>query len=73
MEGHAQKCLQRHCELGNQTIDEFHKVSTPLLGRSPNRTRRSGNCERVVGDLLSDRVEMLVLGENWKTRSTLDN
>ena len=43
-----------------------------MFWRSPNETRRSGNCWRFVRDSLSDCVEMLVLGKNWKTRSTLD-
>ena len=42
------------------------------FGRSPSKTRRSGNCESVFRDLLSDCIDMLVLGNNWKTRFILD-
>ena len=31
MEGHAKKCVERHCKLANQTVDQLFKVSTPCL------------------------------------------
>ena len=31
MEGHAQKCVERYCELAHKTINQLHKVSTPCL------------------------------------------
>ena len=31
MEGHAQKCVARFCELPHKTSDQHHKVSTPFL------------------------------------------
>ena len=53
---------------GWQTPQGFHTS----FGRSSSKTRRPGNCERVFRDLLSDCIDMLVLGNNWKTRFTLD-
>ena len=32
MEGHAEKCVERFCELAYKTIDQLHKVSTLRLG-----------------------------------------
>ena len=29
MEGHAKKCVERHCELANKTTQQLYKVSTP--------------------------------------------
>ena len=31
MEGHAKKCVDRYCELANNTTQQLHKVSTPCL------------------------------------------
>ena len=30
MEGHAKKCVERHCELANKTTEQLYKVATPL-------------------------------------------
>ena len=31
MEGHAKKCVERHCELVNRTTQQLYKVSTPCI------------------------------------------
>ena len=31
MEGHAQKCVERYCELANRTLQQLYKVATPFL------------------------------------------
>ena len=31
MEGHAKKCVERHCELENKTTRQLHRVATPCL------------------------------------------
>ena len=31
MEGHAKKCVERYCELANQTTQQLYKVSTPCI------------------------------------------
>ena len=31
MAGHAQKCLERCCELGNKNIEQLYEVSTPCI------------------------------------------
>ena len=31
MEGHAEKCVERYCELANRTTQQLYKVSTPCV------------------------------------------
>ena len=31
MEGHAKKCVERYCELGNKKTEQLYNVSTPCL------------------------------------------
>ena len=31
MEGHARKCVERHCELANNKVEQLYKVSSPCL------------------------------------------
>ena len=31
MEGHAQKCVERYCELANKKVKQLYKVSNPCL------------------------------------------
>ena len=31
MEGHAKKCVERYCELANETTQQLHKVATPCI------------------------------------------
>ena len=31
MKGHAQKCMERYCELANKTTQQLYKVSTPCI------------------------------------------
>ena len=71
MEGHVQKCLERCFELAHKTSDQTSQSSHTLHGRSQCKARRSGNSWRVVRDMLSDCIDMFVLGQNWKTISTL--
>ena len=42
MEGHAQKCVERHRELAHKTVDIHHKVSTPCFDDHQVKSRRSG-------------------------------
>ena len=31
MEGHAQRCVERHCEMANKKVEQLYKVSSPCL------------------------------------------
>ena len=73
MEGHAQKCGERFCELAHKTVDQLQEVSTPCFDEPPSKTRISRNGGRVFRDLLPDCIKMLVFWQELETRSTLDN
>ena len=52
MQGHAQKCVERFCELANRTTDKLHNVSTPCLDDHQFKTKTMGElsevCSRIV-------------------------
>ena len=56
MEGHAQKFLERNCELANKTTQQLYKVATPCI---------DDHCWRIVKSLLTDCSEMLEFGPCW--------
>ena len=31
MEGHAQKCVERHCEWANKKVEQLRKISNPCV------------------------------------------
>ena len=31
MEGHAKRCVERYCELANQSTQQLYKVSAPCI------------------------------------------
>ena len=31
MEGHAKKCVEKHCELANKTTQQLYKIATPYM------------------------------------------
>ena len=67
MAGHAQKCVERYCELANKTTQQLYKVSTPCIDDHPLQIRRNEICWRIVTCMLSNCSEMRILGTNWKT------
>ena len=73
MEGHAQKCVERHCEFAHKTGDIHHKVSTPCFDDHQVKSRRSGRGERIVREWISDCMVMLVFGKIWRTKFTSDS
>ena len=65
MEGHAKKCVERYCEVGNKTTQQLHKVATPCLDDHHFKEEEIGS----VGELstVSSQIEMLVFGSYWWT------
>ena len=57
MEGHAQKCVERHCEVANKRVEQLYTVSTPCMD----------DHWRIVKSMLTDCLEMLVFSTNWTT------
>ena len=72
VDGHAQLCVERYCECAHKTIDQLHE--DPISCRDDDQIKPEDlEVGRVVRDLLSNYVDMLVCGKNWKTRSTLNS
>ena len=72
MEGHAKKCVERHCELANRTTQQLHKVSNSMPWWPSLQRRRNEICWRIVTSMLSNCCEMPVIpGTNWKTRYSM--
>ena len=71
MESHDQKRVERNCALAHKTVDQLHKVSTTCFGRPPSKTRRNGNCVRIVRDLLSDCFDLYFFQQEitWQDQS----
>ena len=51
MEGHAKKCLERHCELANKKTQQLYKVSTPCIDDhhfKEEEMKSVGDCHKYV-------------------------
>ena len=48
MQGRAQKCVERYCELANKTTNNFHKVSTPRLDHHHFNNEELENSRRTI-------------------------
>ena len=63
MEGHAQKCVERCCELANKKVEQLYKVSTPCLDDHEFKKEELARISWIiVRSLLTTCLEMLVLG-----------
>ena len=68
MEGHAKKCVERYCELTNNTTQHLYTVTTPCLDDHQFKEEELGEflCRwRLVKRMLSNCAEMLVFGTHW--------
>ena len=43
IEGHAKKCVERYCELANNSIQQLHKVATPCLDDHQFKEEETGS------------------------------
>ena len=43
MEGHAQKCVERYCELANKTTEQLYKVAMPCIDDHQLEEEESGS------------------------------
>ena len=73
MEWHAWKCVDRYCELANKKTEQLYKVSHPCLDdhQFKHSSRKNSNQWRIVRSLLTNCLDMLVLGTNWKARHSV--
>ena len=66
MEGHANKCVERYCELANKTTQQLYKVSTPCTDDHHFKEEEELKiCRRNVKSLLTNCSKMLVFGAHW--------
>ena len=65
MEGHAKRCVERHCEFANKTTEQLYKAATPCIlariGRpdilwSANELARADQITDATAYVLSDSV-----------------
>ena len=58
MEGHAQKCVERYCELADKKVEQRYKVSSPCLG---DHQLKQGKLESggELSEVCSNCLEML--------------
>ena len=43
LEGHAKKCVERYCELANETTEQLRKVATPCLDDHHSKEEENGS------------------------------
>ena len=70
MEGHAKKCVERHCELANKTTQQLYKLSTPCIDDHHFKEEEM----KSVGELshvCSQIVLKCILGTYWTTRYSM--
>ena len=67
MVGHAQKCVERYCELANKKDGTVIQSLKFLLGWSTFQERGTWIGWRVVKSMLANCLDMLLLGTNWWT------
>ena len=65
MEGHAKKCVERHCEWANKTIEQLH-VPTPCLDDNHFKKKKKDELE-TVGEL-SKVCSQIVLNSLYLAR-----
>ena len=65
MEGHAKKCVERYCELANETTQQLHKVATPCVDDHQLKKKKMGqveNCPQFAHKEFCNACIWLVLG-----------
>ena len=65
MEGHAKQCVEWYCELANQKVEQSYKVSSPCLDDHQFKKGRTWISGKIIWNMLTNCVEILVLGTNW--------
>ena len=48
MAGHAKKCVERYCELANNTTQQLYKVSTPWMCKKQNSVSHSSTESEII-------------------------
>ena len=56
MEGHANKCVERYCELSNKMTKQLHKVATPCMDDHQFKEEEMGS----VGELSNVSLQIVL-------------
>ena len=65
MGGHAQKYVERYCELANKKKEQLCKVSSPCLYDHQSKKKELAPIGELSKSMLTSRLEMLEPGANW--------
>ena len=65
MEGHAEKCVKKYCELANKTTQQFFKIATPCMDDHQFEEEEIEISWRIIYSLLTHVSEMSVFGSYW--------
>ena len=66
MQGHAKKCVERYCELANETTEQFFIVATPCMDDHQFKEEDNRISWRMVYCLLAICSEMSIFGTYWE-------
>ena len=72
MQGRAQKCVERFCELANKTTDELHEVSTVCWIDHRFKNEELGTVGELSECGLANHVDMHVSSSIWPTGHFVD-
>ena len=70
MTAHTKKCVERYCELANETTQLLYKVFTPCVD-DDHFEKRNEFCWKIVTSMLSNCSAMNIFGTNWKIRYSM--
>ena len=65
IECHAKKCVERYCELANETTQQLYKVATPCIDDHQIKEEEMesiGELSKVCSQIV---VKCLLLGPHW--------
>ena len=64
MEGHAQKCVERYCELASKKTEQLYKVSSLCLDEHRFKKEDLESVGELSKVCSQDALKMLVFGQN---------
>ena len=67
MEGHAQKCVERYCELANKKLELLCRVSSLCLDDHHLKKEELESVGELSKSMLTNCLEMIVPGTSWWT------
>ena len=67
MEGHAEKCVERYCELANETTQQFVQSRNTTHGWPSIERKRKWISRTIIHSLLTNCSEMSIFGSFWES------